>query len=181
MLAVPALFQRPLRGDLRNTAVLAWVITILLLTLYFFVGYDGTPGEFGFRFMLPAIPFLMLLVPLTFRWSKRFVVPILALASLAILAKGQMFGSNETRDFWGDYGRDFGKFGISTYTLSNIKQHIAPKLSPLLITAIQLAILGIAFAIIRFGIWRREPQMIKSFLPTGSPPTNEESPSKYGD
>ncbi len=155
ILAVPALAQLRGRAELRDTAAMVVAIAGLLLGLHFFSGYDGAAGEFGFRFSVPVIPFMMLLIPLTFSWSLRLAIPLLVLASAIVLAKGQMFGAATSPHFWVEYGDSLRRFGLSTYTLGNIKEHVLPRLSPWVISGVHLGMLAAVLAVIRWGIWRR--------------------------
>jgi hypothetical protein len=154
LLALPAL-ARLRRGDPhRGVVALAFGNLAGLLAFHYLTGYDGVPGEFGFRFMLPAIPFLMLLVPLSYRWSYRVAVPALALSSLAIVGKGVMFGPARDRSFWGNYPELLARYGLSNYTLANLKDHALTGLQPLAVTAIHLAALGAILVGLRLLVWR---------------------------
>jgi hypothetical protein len=128
----------------------AFAIFISLLAFHYVTGYDGLPGEFGFRMMKPAIPFLMLLVPLSYGWSYRCVVPTLAALSAIILGKGVMFGVHAGRPFWGNYLDYMHRYGFANYTLANLKDNLWPPLSPWAISAIHLA----ALAVIALFLWR---------------------------
>lgn len=147
--------KRLRRGDpLAGVTALAWGTLAVLLAFHYATGYDGTPGEFGSRFLLPSVPFLMLLVPLSFRRCERVVVPALSAATLVIVGKGLMFGAARSRLFWGDYPELLGRYGLANYTLSNLKDHVWPALSPWAITAIHAAALATVLALVRGVLWR---------------------------
>ena len=154
LLALPAL-ARLRRGDpYRHIAAVAFGIVVSLFVFHYVTGYDGLPGEFGFRMMLPAIPFLMLLVPLTYGWSYRYVVPVLAGLSAVIVGKGMMFGVHAGRPFWNNYLDLIGQYGFSNYTLTNLKDHVWRDLSPWAISAIHLAAVGLVALLLWRFVWR---------------------------
>ncbi|MBM3333665.1 hypothetical protein FJY63_03295 [Candidatus Sumerlaeota bacterium] len=150
-------------SSLPQVAALAYAIFASLMAFHFVSGYDGLPGEFGFRMMKPAIPFLMLLAPLSYRWSYRYVVPVLAGLSAVILAKGVMFGIHAGRPFWSNYLELISRYGFANYTLANIKDHVMPDLSPWVISAIHLGALALVGLFLWRFVWRatadeRQPQ-----------------------
>lgn len=169
LLALPAL-KCLKRGDpCRGPARVAFAIFGLVFVFHFATGYDGLPGEFGFRMMIPAIPFLMLLVPLSYDWSYRRVVPILAAVSAVILAKGIMYGVHAGRPvgderlgffaeyiaFWRSYPEYIARYGFSNYTLANLKDHVWPEFSPWLMSAIHLAVLACVALLLWGFVWKR--------------------------
>jgi hypothetical protein len=141
----------------RGAVAVSFAIFVSLLAFHYLTGYEGLPGEFGFRMMKPAIPFLMLLVPLSYRWSYRCVVPTLAAFSAVILAKGVMFGVHAGRPFfWSDYLNYFSRYGLSNYTLANLKDNLWPTLSPWTISAIHLTALALIALFLRRFVWRKD-------------------------
>jgi len=150
LLGLPAL-ARLRRGNCYDgPAAVAFGILASLFIFHYVTGYDGLPGEFGFRMMLPAIPFLMLLVPLTYGWSYRYVVPVLAGLSAVIVGKGVLFGIHAGRPFWSNYLDLIAAYGFSNYTLANLKDHVWPDFPAWAISAIHLA----ALAVIALFLWR---------------------------
>jgi len=144
----------------RGPVAVAFSIFVSLLAFHYVTGYDGLPGEFGFRMMKPAIPFLMLLIPLSYGWSYRYVVPALAVLSAVIIGKGVMFGIHAGRPFWNNYLDLVGRYGFANYTLAHLKDNVWPNLSPWAISAIHLAALGLIVIFLWCFIWRgnRSPE-----------------------
>ncbi len=165
LLALPAVTRLWRNGPVRPVAAMAFAIFAALLVFHWASGYRGLPGEFGFRMMKPAIPFLMLLVPLSYRWSWRGIVPLLTALSAVILAKGVMFGVHAGRPFWSDYMARLQRQGFSNYTLDRLRQYAWPEFSPWAISAIHLAALAGVLFVLRRYVWRDEKQM-------GVPPEN---------
>jgi len=154
LLALPALARLRRGGPDRAVAAVAFGIFAVLTVFHFVTGYIGLPGEFGFRMMKPAIPFLMLLVPMSYRWSYRGVVPVLTALSALILGKGVMFGVHAGRPFWGDYVRRIAEHGLSNYTLEHLQTSVWPQLSPWAISAVHLAALATILLLLWYFIWR---------------------------
>jgi len=158
ILAVAALWhakQRQHRVTAYATA--AFGMFMVLFLFHFVSGYRGLPGEFGFRLMLPVIPFLMLMAPLSYRWAWPWAAAALAGVSAMILGKGVMYGMHAGRPaFWGDYLDYAARFGFANYTLANLKDNVWPGLSPWMISAIHVAALGVIVIILWRLIWRKE-------------------------
>ncbi|MCX8038099.1 MAG: hypothetical protein N3D11_13805 [Candidatus Sumerlaeia bacterium] len=156
LLSLPAVTRLLRNGRVRPVAAMAFAIFIALLVFHWASGYRGLPGEFGFRMMKPAIPFLMLLVPMSYRWSWRYVVPVLTALSAVILAKGVMFGVHAGRPFWSDYLARLQRQGFANYTLDRLREYAWPEFSPWAISAIHLAVLAGVLFLLRRYVWRDE-------------------------
>lgn len=155
ILAFAAAFHLGRPGAPRGLAALAYGVTLVLLSLHFFTGYQGTPGEYGFRFMLPVLPLLMLLAPLTYGWSYRLAVPVLGALGLTVVGFGLMWGVNAKSIFEGDgIAALVRHYGLSNYTLANLKDHVRPGLNPLLISAAHLGALALLLLALRRFVWR---------------------------
>jgi len=154
LLALPAAAALGRKGELAGPAAVGFSIFAVLIAFHYAAGYDGLPGEFGFRMMVPAIPFLALLVPASYGWSYRRALPLLAALSAVILGKGVMYGVHAGRPFWSNYPEFIARYGFANYTLANIKDHLWPAMSPWAISAIHLAGLGLIALFLRFFVWR---------------------------
>ena len=159
----PAFILQPSQPHTQNSTVktqrglvaVAFSIFASLLAFHYVTGYNGLPGEFGFRMMKPAIPFLMLLVPLSYGWSYRWVVPVLAALSAIIIGKGVMFGIHAGRPFWSNYLDLFRRYGFANYALANLKDNVWPGLSPWAISTVHLAVLALTVFLLWRFIWRK--------------------------
>jgi hypothetical protein len=157
LLALPGVRRLGRRNRYGGPAAVAFGVFLLLLAFHYVSGYHGLPGEFGFRMMLPAIPFLMLLVPLSYSWSYRFVVPALALLSGVIVGKGVLYGVHAGRPLWGNYIDLIRCYGFSNYTLTNLKDHLWLDFPPWLISAIHIAALAAVGFVLWQLVWRKGP------------------------
>lgn len=153
LLALPALGRLRPGDPLCRPAALAFGMTGVLLLFHFLTGYRGTPGEFGPRFLLPLIPFLMLLAPLGYAWGYRWLVPAVTAASLVVIGKGVMFGTPHIESFWADYLSMLRTYGLANYTLANLKDHFLPGLNPLIISLVHLTALAALVVTLRFVLW----------------------------
>jgi hypothetical protein len=156
LLSIPGLASIRHSPRMGRVVLTAFGIFFWLMLFHFMMGYHGLPGEFGFRMMMPAIPFLMLLVPLTYRWSWPWPVAAVAALSAVILGKGVMYGIHAGRPFWSNYPELVRRYGFSNYTLANLKDHVWPGMSPLAISAIHVAALALIGLSLWHFVWRTD-------------------------
>lgn len=159
LLALPGLREIRRNSSIRKPVILAFTITLSLILFHIFTGYNGLPGEYGFRMMVPAIPFLMLLVPLTYEWTWRRIVPLLTTLSAIVLSKGVMYGVHAGRPFFGDWAEYFGNYGFSNYTLANLKDHVMPDLAPWQISFVHITAVALLALFILSFIWNVNPSI----------------------
>jgi hypothetical protein len=138
LLLVAPRFRRGLRNDV---ACLAIGGAVLILCFHLITGYRLTPGDFGPRYLILAIPFLALLLPAVAVSESVFWG--FWIFGLTVVMRGVMYGLLH-EPFWSGYLVLLKQNGLASYTLLKWKA-IGGGLLPLGSTLLVGTVLGLAF------------------------------------
>ena len=131
-----------------------WLVVAVMLAFHYATGYEGLPGEFGFRLMTATLPFAALgLAGGIEAIRPRWITYGLGAFSFLVVFRGVM---------WGLDARGFAllgplqRWGLPTYVLRQASDHLS-SIGPAVLTAVHAAGLAVLAFVVR-AIFRPRPK-----------------------